>query len=85
MPAFKLTFRKEFDLVVQAESKKEVDEAAMEMMLCGALDYEWNTGEWDFECGFPISEKPDHGVVDGEIVNIMDYAPKGKAALKKGE
>ena len=72
MPVFNVTFTKEFELFVKAESVEEIQKAITPRLL-RSIDHEhWETGEWEFDVADLGSKKADHALVDGQIVNILD-------------
>jgi hypothetical protein len=77
MPVFLVTFRREFSVSVQAEDRAEVEAAAKSACDDNLRDWDPRVDWWPtvFDAYNPTSRvlKADHGVVDGEIVNIEDY------------
>jgi len=69
MSVFSVTFSREFTIQVEANSQEEVEAAAQEALF--EIDREWNPPEYDFFVRDGRG-KPDHGIVEGEIVHIDD-------------
>lgn len=78
MPYFKIHFEKSFEVVVKAETAKEVEDAAEEAIQESARWLEDAGDIWSATRAFPIDgdrdiAKCDQAVWDGEIVHIEDY------------
>lgn len=81
---FTVTFTKEFTTTIVAESQKEL-EKALRSYPSRDID-DWSDEEWDWSVLDPYMliktsemmpkkfEEPDMGILDGEPVNIHDYA-----------
>jgi len=77
MSLFLLTFKKEVSVSVEAESEELLRKAANDA--CDDLDYNWDTGDWDYNLINVNTFKPlrpECKLVDGEILNYEDCLEK---------
>jgi hypothetical protein len=76
MPTWQVDFTKEFSIRLMAATREEAFFAAMKAVEDHEIDYDWETGDWEaFVYKKPAKLAPDHGVKDGQIVNIEDVPP----------
>jgi len=68
MPAYPVTFRKEFTIYVEAASRGEAQKSAEQSF----DERHWETGEWDIIVAERVDRKPDHYLKAGEIVSVED-------------
>jgi len=76
MPIFMLTFSKEVDVSVEAESEEALRKAAEEAK--DDLDYSWDTGDWEIAI-FPVKPikgqmpQAECGLVGNKILEYDEY------------
>jgi hypothetical protein len=86
MPALKVFLVKEFDVVVEADSMDEAEEAAIQSIDCGDVDYHWNPPGWEVANVVETDEVPIMGIGrQGTFVHISDAVSAEERDLFKCE
>lgn len=71
MPTFKVMFRKEFEIFVEAPSAEVIRKGFQEGNFPDESD--WDTGKWKMSSAGPVEQRPNHFLTeDGEILHIDD-------------
>jgi len=71
MPIYKVIFRKEFEIFVEAPSTAAIRRGFQDGNTPD--DHDWETGSWKMSSAGPVEQRPNHFLTeDGEILHIDD-------------